>query len=265
MVYYCLWVHTDTTACLTPVHYCMIADSSNSISNKLWTRLKQVIRSIAVGFDIGPGTAETKIALVKYGRNVVREFDFDSNTDKTTVLDAIFSAQRLQRTRPGGTATPDAILECLEIFREQGQAGVPQVIMVFSDGVTFYKGLTYDEEQQRLRNAVRMSTAAGTINFGVIFTGNDPEEAQKEALIIAQEVQDRAFYGPTLPAIELQIVKELSCGKCMHAVIMNVCLKTVCVKSVVYECIHSCIYKLYMCTCSCTHELYSFCSLWKQA
>ena len=199
----------------------MIADSSNSISNRLWTRLTGVIRLIATGFDIGPGAAESKVALVKYGKNIVRDFDFNSNPDKTTVLDAISSAERLQRTRMGGTATPDAILECLKIFEEQGQTGVPQVIMVFTDGVTFYKKLTLQAAHQRLQDAVNMSTAAGTVNFGVVFTGNNPEEARRESLTIAQGVQERAFYNSSLRAIELQIVKELSCGTCISAMILE--------------------------------------------
>lgn len=223
----------------------MIADSSNSIGNGLWTRLTGVIRSIATGFDIGPGAAESKVALVKYGRNVVRDFDFSNNPDKTTVLDAISSAERLQRTRTGGTATPDAILECLKIFEEQGQTGVPQLIMVFTDGVTFYKKLTSQAAQQRLQDAVNMSIVAGTINYGVVFTGNNPRQAQRESLTIAQGVQERAFYNSSLSALELQIVRELSCGKCNDP---GMCCRTLYTECCNCICMQACIHEI---ACAC--------------
>ena len=207
---------TGAGACLTPVHYCVAADSSNSISDQLWARLTRNIRLIATGLSLGPGVAESKIALVKYGREVVREFGFSSTLNEAEVLDAISSAQRLPMTRVGGTATPDAILECLKIFEEQGQADVPQVIMVFTDGVTFYRRQTAEESKQRLLNAVRMSTEAGTVNFGMVFTGNNPEQAQNESLTIAQGVQERAFYGRALRVLEQQLFERLSCGKCMQ-------------------------------------------------
>ena len=207
---------TGARACLTPVHYCVVADSSNSISNQLWARLTRDIRLIATGFSLGPGVADSKIALVKYGREVVREFNFSSTLNEAEVLDAISSAQRLPMRRVGGTATPDAILECLQIFKEQGQANVSQVIMVFTDGVTFYRGQTAEESKQRLLNAVHMSTEARTVNFGVVFTGNNPEQAQNESLTIAQGAQERAFYGRALRVLEQQLFERLSCGRCMQ-------------------------------------------------
>ena len=201
----------DFHVCLTPVHYCMIADSSNSISSELWARITGVIRSIATGIEIGPGAAESKVALVQYDRNVVRKFNLTDNPNKATVLDAISSAQQLEMTRPGGTSTPDAILECLKIFEEQSQTEVPKVIMVFSDGVTHYPKRSDAYDKKRLQEAVDMSSAAGTINFGVVFTGNEPERAQREALTIAQGAEERAFYNQSLDGLELEITNELSC------------------------------------------------------
>ncbi|MDA8032524.1 MAG: VWA domain-containing protein, partial [Alphaproteobacteria bacterium] len=203
----------DFHVCLTPVHYCLIADSSNSISSELWAQLTSVIRSIATGIDIGPGAAESKVALIQYGRKVVRIFNLTDNLDKATVLDAISSAQQLERTRPGGTSTPDAILECLKIFEEQSQTGVPKVIMVFSGGVTRYPRRSDAFEERRLQEAVNMSSAAGTTNYGVIFTGNDPERAQREAVTIAQGAEERAFYATTLAELEMELIRDLACGK----------------------------------------------------
>ena len=120
----------------------------------------------------------------------MREFNFSSTLNEAEVLDAISSAQRLPMRRVGGTATPDAILECLQIFKEQGQANVSQVIMVFTDGVTFYRGQTAEESKQRLLNAVHMSTEARTVNFGVVFTAIT-QSRQNESLTIAQGAQER--------------------------------------------------------------------------
>ena len=143
-----------------------------------------------------------------------RVFDFGKNADKATVLDAIANAQPLKRTKQGGTATPEAIEECLEIFGEQGQPGIPQVIMVFSDGVTHYRGASDEFKNRRLNEAVNKSIEAGTINFAIFFTDTNPVRTQEEALIIAQRNQERAIYDTSFDAIEHEAVQALSCRKC---------------------------------------------------
>ena len=171
--------------------------------------------AVVSGFSIGPDPLnESKVALIRFGREVERVFDFGSNTNKTTVLDAIANAQRLNRTRPGGTATPEAIKECLEIFGEQGETEIPQVIMVFSDGVTHYRGESDEYENRTLNEAVNKSIEAGTINFAVFFTDANPERTQQEALTIAQWNQERAIYDTSFDAIEHEAVQALSCRKC---------------------------------------------------
>ena len=173
------------------------------------------MRAVVSGFSIGPDPRnESKVALIRFGRDVKRVFDFGSNTDKATVLDAIANAQRLKRTKPGGTATPEAIEECLEIFSEQGQPGIPQVIMVFSDGVTHYRGESDDFDNRRLNEAVNKSIEAGTINFAIFFTDANPVRTEQEALTIAHGNQERAIYNTSFDAIEHEAVQALSCRKC---------------------------------------------------
>ena len=170
--------------------------------------------AVATGFEIGPNAHnESKVALVRYGREVERVFGFDNNTDKATVLDAIANVEQFQKTRPGGTATPDAIEECLEIFKEQGQTGIPQIIMVFSDGVTHYAGELDAYDNLKLNEAVNKSIEAGTINFAVFFASKNQARVQMEALLIAHGNQERAIYNSSFDAIEHTAVQTLSCGK----------------------------------------------------
>ena len=205
--------------CLTPVCYCMIIDSSNSIfknkGDRLWNQEKQVIRNIVQGFDIGPGPDKSKVSLVKFGRQVFREFDFRINTNKAAVLEAIAATQRIPRERPGGTATPDAILECVKIFKGKNQTGVPKVIMLFTDGVTHYKGVSDGVEIQRLRDAASQSHQEGTMNYAVMFVEdqNVIARSQMEASIITNMTADRAFVNTTLDALEAEVTAKLVCGK----------------------------------------------------
>lgn len=193
----------------------MAADSSNSISDQEWGKLRRLIRAVASGFRIGPNAQnESKVALLRFGRVVERVFDFDDNTDKVTVLDAITNAQKLDRTRPGGTSTPDAILECLMIFREQGQEGIPRVIIIFSDGVTHYANRDDEYDTLRLSAAVNQSILMGTVNFAVFFTTSHPERTEREALLITEGNQERAIYDKSFDAIEHEAVQKLSCCKC---------------------------------------------------
>ena len=209
--------------CVTPVHYCLAADSSNSISDQEWDKLRRLMRAVASGFRIGPDAqTESKVALLRFGRDVERVFDFDDNTNKTTVLNAITNAQKLDITKPGGTATPDAILECLKIFREQGQEGMLKVIIVFSDGVTHYANRDDEYDTLRLSAAVNQSILEETVNFAVFFTTKHPKRTEREALLITDGNQERAIYDSSFDAIEHEAVQKLSCCK-YTVVLLSIC------------------------------------------
>ena len=206
----------------------MIADSSRSMFFPqvvgLWDEVKEVIGTIVGSLPIGPNTTDSKVALVKYAAyledqgvlQVEREFTFTDNTDKSSVLQAISAMQAIpfqEGPGNGGTATPEAIRECLDIFSEQSSEEVPKVIVVFTDGVTHYFNMTEEVARQRLRAAVDSATDAGVKNYGVVFIGNERvEEAMFEALEIAQQVRDRAFYGGSLQEIEESVIAALDCG-----------------------------------------------------
>ena len=216
---------TEFTTCVTPAHYCMIADSSKSIftssnGDELWNKEKEVIRDIVAGFDIGPGPEKSKVTLVKFGGQVEREFNLNTFTDKNAALEAINATKKLTGNAGQGTVTPEAIQECLDIFKEQEQTSVPKVIMVFSDGVTHFpsnhKFYNQGLETQKLKEAVNQSTTDGTINYAVMFVQSNPAkqmQAMTEALIIAQDNEERVFVNETLEALAPTLIKELVCGK----------------------------------------------------
>ena len=208
----------------------MIADSSRSMFfpqvKGLWEDLKGVIRTVVGNLPIGPNPTDSKVALVKYAayledqgvKQIEREFTFqdNDNTIKSSLLDVISNMMAVpfeEGPGNGGTATPEAIQECLDIFSEQSSEEVPKVIVVFTDGVTHYFNMPPEVAQQRLRAAVDNATDAGVTNYGVVFIGNDKtEEAMFEALEIAQQVRDHAFYGGSLQEIEESVIAALDCG-----------------------------------------------------
>ena len=206
----------------------MIADSSRSIFSPqeqgLWETMKQTIGTIVEGLAIGPRRRDSKVALVKYAaysedrgiKQIEREITFMDNTNKPSVVQAILAMQPIPfeaGSGNGGTATPEAIQECLNIFRDQSTADVPKVILVFTDGVTHYYRVTPGVARQRLRSAVDSASAAGVTNYGVVFIGNNKiEEAMFEALEIAQQVRDRAFYGGSLSEIKDDVLAAFDCG-----------------------------------------------------
>ena len=208
----------------------MIADSSRSIFRSqvqgLWEELKQSIGTIVESLAIGPLATDSKVALVKYAaylenrglKQIEEEITFANNTNKALVIQSILDMQPLPFVGGegnGGTATPEAIEKCLKIFQDHSTAKVPKVIVVFTDGVTHYfkHRLTPEIAQQRLRSAVDSASAAGVKNYGVVFIGNDKvEEAMFEALEIAQQVHDRAFYGGSLKEIKEDVIAAFNCG-----------------------------------------------------
>ena len=213
----------------------MILDSSRSIfeideqlnlSPTVWNKEKDVLYKIVDGLAIGPNPNDSKVALVKYAakledrHEMTRELMFKDNTDKLSVLATVLGVQPFEyRKGPGngGSATPEAIHECLAIFRnDDSTTEVPKVIVVFTDGVTHYYNMTEGVARHHLREAVQHATDAGVTNYAVVFNSNSrTDEAMLEARMIAQNVTKHRFYGET----PNKIASVLHCkGKsCVHA------------------------------------------------
>ena len=181
--------------------YCIAADSSNSINDDDFIALVDIIAGIVDELNVGPTAQDSRVAMVKYGRDVFREFNLTTYTDKATLVNVIRNVARINMTTTGGTNTPGAMEECVNIFKEQGRVGVPRVIIVVTDGVTHYAGETNEFDQQRLENATAVTVAAGTINYGIAFGSRVMsviDRATMELLTITGNNSDRVVIAPTL-------------------------------------------------------------------
>ena len=213
-VFYCvaLVLNSVEMNCTIPVDYCIAADSSNSINDDDFITLVDIISQIVDGLNVGPTAQDSRVAMVKYGRDVFREFNLTTYTDKTTLVNVIRNVVRVERTTPGGTNTPGAMEECVRIFEEQGRVGVSRVIIVITDGETHYFGETDEFDQQRLENATAVTVAAGTINYGVAFGSrvmNMIDRATLELLTITGSNSDHIFIAETLDVFN-NLTSELS-------------------------------------------------------
>ena len=188
--------------CSTTVDYCIAADSSNSIlrNEDDFSTLVGIIAGIVDGLNVGPTAQDSRVAMVKYGRDVFREFNLTTYTDKDTLVNVIRNVASLPMTTPGGTNTPGAMEECVRIFEEQGREFAPRVIIVVTDGVTYYAGETDAFDQERLENATAVTVAANTINYGIAFGSRVMvviDRATMELLTITGNNSDRVIISPT--------------------------------------------------------------------
>ena len=201
--------HWNADPC-EPTHYCLVLDSSRSIfetdnklTNTLWTEEKDVAHKVVDGLAIGPSESNSKVALVTYAASVKRVFTFQQNIKKAFLLTAIHVLDPLPYMAgegKGGTATPEAIKECLAIFHEESRPDMPKKIVVFTDGRTHYYDYINTPELSRARlvGAVKEATDAGVTNYAVVFrSDSDQDKAMQEATIIAQNVTKHRFYGET--------------------------------------------------------------------
>ena len=197
-----LFIHTELTNCSTTIDYCIAADSSNSIlTSGDFSILVDIIADIVDGLNVGPTAQDSRVAMVKYGRDVLREFNLTTYTDKDTLVNVIRNVASLSRTTPGGTNTPGAMEECVKIFKEQGRETAPRVIIVVTDGVTYYDGETDTFDQERLDNATVVTVAAHTINYGIAFGSRVMsliDRATMELLTITGNNSERVIISPTL-------------------------------------------------------------------
>ena len=113
--YYCVVLALNSVEinCTIPADYCIAADSSNSINDDDFITLVDIISQIVDGLNVGPTAQDSRVAMVKYGRDVFREFNLTTYTDKTTLVDVIHNVVRIERTTPGGTNTQGAMEECV--------------------------------------------------------------------------------------------------------------------------------------------------------
>ena len=114
------------------IHF--VVDTSKSIKDHQYEQLKQALADLADHFDIGPGSGQARIAVVGFGRNAERFFDFDDHLDKASVKEAIMNMGRVARYT--ATRTHLGINLMLETF--DGDYGsrpdAKHISIVFTDG-----------------------------------------------------------------------------------------------------------------------------------
>ena len=217
-----LFIHTELTNCSTAaVDYCIAADSSNSIllNEDDFSTLVGIIAGIVDGLNVSPTAQDSRVAMVKYGRDVFRELNLTTYTDKDTLVNVIRNVASLTRTTPGGTNTPGAVEECVRIFEEEGREGVQRVIIVITDGVTHYAGETDAFDQERLENATAVTVAANTTNYGIAFGSRVMDvidRATMELLTITGNNSDHVIISPTLDELAnltSMLTSNIGCGE----------------------------------------------------
>ena len=224
-------IYTELTNCSTPVDYCIAADSSNSITNDDFITLVDILSVIVDEWNVGPTAQDSRVAMVKYGRDVFREFNLNAYTDKPTLVNVIRNVSRIDITNRGGTNTPGAMEECVNIFEEQGRGGVPRVIIVFTDGITHYSGRSDSFDQQRLEEASAITLAANTTNYGIAFgsrVGEVIDRATMELMTITGNNSNHFFIAETLDdlanfTMRTDLTSIIGCCECL-AHIATVCV-----------------------------------------
>lgn len=110
-----------------------LVDGSSSIGIANFQEVRQFLRSIVSGLDIGPD--KVRVGLAQYSNEPHREFLLKDHMDKTSLL------AQLDRFpyRTGGTETGKAInFTRTEFFTEEAGSRtndrVPQILMVLTDG-----------------------------------------------------------------------------------------------------------------------------------
>ena len=161
--------HAELTNCSIALDCCIAADSSNSISDNDFITLVDIIAGIVDELNVGPTAQDSRVAMVKYGRDVFREFNLTTYTDKATLVNVIHNVSRIEMTTPGGTNTPGAMEECVSMFEEQGREGVRRAIVVFTDGVTHFADRGDNFDQRRLEEATAATVVVNATNYGIAF------------------------------------------------------------------------------------------------
>lgn len=127
--------HPSCPECVkaTKADVVFLVDGSSSIGIENFNEVRQFLRSVVSGLDIGPD--KVRVGLAQYSNEPHREFLLKDHMDKTSLLD------QLNRFpyRTGGTETGKAInFTRTEFFTEEAGSRaanrVPQILMVLTDG-----------------------------------------------------------------------------------------------------------------------------------
>ncbi|NXG93825.1 CO6A6 protein, partial [Stercorarius parasiticus] len=164
-----------------------VMDSSGSISSSQYQAMKDFIIALVKQSDVGPDGVQ--FGALKYSDKPVELFYLNKYTTKQDITEAI------QRDDPLGqsTYTAKALVHSEMFFTEEHGSrkskGVPQVLMVITDGESHDKDML-DDVAQRLRSK------------GVTIYAVGVEGANRNELLTMAGSEDKCFYVDTFEGLE---------------------------------------------------------------
>ncbi|KAL3877480.1 hypothetical protein ACJMK2_035181 [Sinanodonta woodiana] len=155
----------------------VIVDTSDSITENDFKRMKQFVQDLIHSFDIGQ--YKTRVAVVPYGSYVD---DGVVTTLQSSLfveyLDSVVASRLQQNPLNFGTNTAAAIAKTREIFQEEGRRNVPKVGILLTDGVSDDPQLTKEESSVARREGIRMI---------VVGVGNRVQKNELDTIAFAPE------------------------------------------------------------------------------
>ncbi|NWQ89105.1 CO6A6 protein, partial [Burhinus bistriatus] len=164
-----------------------VMDSSRSISSSQYRAMKDFMIALVNQSDVGPDGVQ--FGALKYSDKPVALFYLNKYTTKLGITKAI------QRDDPLGqtTYTAKALVYSEMFFTEEHGSrkskGVPQVLIVITDGVSHDKAML-DDAAQRLRNK------------GITIYAVGVEGANRNELLTMAGSEDKCFYVDTFEGLE---------------------------------------------------------------
>ena len=171
-----------------------VVDSSNSITQKDYKKLKGILAAMVVDLNIGSDVVQ--VGLIQFGRDVVMEFGLTNYTSREELKQAIIGMQRIKGK--SGTNIPDAVKAGVDLLREDGR-NVTKWLVLFTDGRS-----TIRPRQQTLQEAANYATAGDVVNIAVGFGSRLQEDLTRslqELRMIAQGKHGHVFLQPDVAAV----------------------------------------------------------------
>ena len=161
-LHYIVPSHSDSCPPL-PLDVHFVVDTSKSIKPDQFEKLKTALADLSDAFDIGPGTRQTRIAMVGFGKVAERYFDFDDHMDRASLRNAFANMERVEDFR--GTETGKGIDLMMETFAGDfgNRPDAKDISIVFTDGKsTNPKGLKNSLENFANTDITQFAVGIGT-------------------------------------------------------------------------------------------------------
>ncbi|NXJ60206.1 CO6A6 protein, partial [Rostratula benghalensis] len=164
-----------------------VIDSSRSISHSQYNEIKNFIINLVEKSDVGPDGVQ--FGALKYSAYSVVLFYFNNCTTKSCIIETIRRDVLLQQK----TYTSIALMDSENFFTEERGSrmskGVPQLLIVITDGKSHDRG-KLGEVAQRLRNK------------GIIIYAVGVKNANKTELLTMAGSEDKCFWVDTFKGLE---------------------------------------------------------------